>query len=127
MPTQEQIVEALGQLSVLELIALTKCLEDKWGIRADAMPLPGAYPLPLILREGEEQTEFDAVLVDAGPRNIDLMRTIRTITGLGLKDVKELVEAVPQLPQLLKEGLSKADAEALREQCEAAGAKVELR
>lgn len=124
-PTREQVFDALCTMSVLELIGLTKSLEDRWGIRADAIPMPGAYPLPLIVRDSEERTEFDVVLVETGPRKIEVIKTLRELTRWGLKECKDFVES--SHPQTIRADVPKAEAEALRAQFEAAGAKVELR
>lgn len=121
-----KIVDDLSQLTVLEAAELSKLLEEKWGVSA-AAPVAvaaaaggaGAAAAP-----AEEKTEFDVVLADAGAQKINVIKEVRAITGLGLKEAKDLVEAAPKP---VKEGVSKADADKFKAQLEAAGAKVELK
>ena len=105
-----KIVDDLSKLTVLEAAELSKLLEEKWGVSA-------AAPV-------EEKTEFDVVLTEAGAQKINVIKEVRAITGLGLKEAKDLVEAAPKA---VKEGINKADAEAAKKKLEAAGAKVELK
>jgi large subunit ribosomal protein L7/L12 len=118
----EKLVEELSTLSVIEAADLASMLEEKWGVSAAApvaVAAPTAAAAPV-----EEKTEFDVVLVDAGANKINVIKEIRGITGLGLVEAKALVEGAPKT---VKEGASKADADKLKAQLEAAGAKVELK
>jgi large subunit ribosomal protein L7/L12 len=120
-----KIVEDLSLLTVLEAAELSKLLEEKWGVSA-AAPVAVAAAAggagPAVVEE--EKTEFDVILVDAGANKINVIKEVRAITGLGLKEAKDLVEAAPKP---VKEGVSKADADKFKAQLEAAGAKVELK
>lgn len=121
-----KIVDDLSSLTVLEAAELSKMLEEKWGVSA-AAPVAvaaagGAAAAPA--EAAEEKTEFDVVLADAGAQKINVIKEVRAITGLGLKEAKDLVEAAPKP---VKEGVSKADAEKFKAQLEAAGAKVDLK
>lgn len=126
MSKLEKIVEDLSLLTVLEAAELSKLLEEKWGVSAAApmaMAMPaggGAAPAAAV----EEQTEFTVMLVAAGEKKIEVIKEVRAITALGLKEAKDLVEGAPKA---VKEGLSKADAEKFKVQLEKAGAKVELK
>lgn len=117
-----KIVDQLSELSVLEAAELSKMLEEKWGVSA-AAPVAtvaaAAAAAPV-----EEKTEFDVMLVDAGANKINVIKEVRSITGLGLIEAKTLVESTPKA---VKEGVSKADAEKIKGQLEGAGAKVELK
>ncbi|MGC4027114.1 MAG: 50S ribosomal protein L7/L12 [Mesorhizobium sp.] len=121
-----KIVEDLSSLTVLEAAELSKLLEEKWGVSA-AAPVAvaavaggaGAAAAP-----AEEKTEFDVILAASGDKKIEVIKEVRAITGLGLKEAKDLVEGAPKP---VKEGASKADAEKIKAQLEAAGAKVELK
>ncbi|MDA3926571.1 MAG: 50S ribosomal protein L7/L12 [Kiritimatiellae bacterium] len=121
--TTDQVVEFLSGLTVLEISELVKTLEDKWGVSAAApvaaMAAPVAGDAP-----AEEQTEFDVVLTDFGASKIAVIKEVRAITGLGLKDAKEMVEAAPKA---IKEGCTKDEADKLKEQLEKTGAKVEIK
>jgi large subunit ribosomal protein L7/L12 len=121
-----KIVEDLSSLTVLEAAELSKLLEEKWGVSA-------AAPVAVAAAAGgaaaaaapvEEKTEFDVVLVAAGDKKIEVIKEVRAITGLGLKEAKDLVEGAPKP---VKEGVNKADADKIKEQLEKAGAKVELK
>ena len=114
----EKLVEELSKLSVLEAAELVKALEAKWGVSA-AAPVAAAAAAPV-----EEQTEFTVMLTAAGDKKINVIKVVREITGLGLKEAKDLVEAAPKA---VKEGVPKADAEKLKAKIEAEGAKVELK
>ena len=122
--TKDQVIEWLSGQSVLELAALVKDLEGKWGVSAAvaaaAAPAGGAAAAA----PAEAQTEFTVVLKEAGANKIGVIKEVRAITGLGLKEAKDLVEAAPKL---VKEAVSKADADKFKAQLEAAGAKVELK
>ena len=124
--TKDQVIEWLSGQTVLEIAGLVKALEEKWGVSAAApvavaaAPAAGGAPAAA----AEEKTEFDVVLVDAGANKIGCIKEVRAITGLGLKEAKDLVEGAPKA---VKEGASKADAEEIKKKLEAAGAKVELK
>ena len=124
MNTQE-IVEAVSKMSVLEVADLVKAFEEKFGVSAAApvafAGMPGAVAGAAV---AEEKTEFNVELKEAGPNKINVIKEIRTITGLGLKEAKDLVESAPKV---VKEGVDKAEAEKIKKQLEAAGAKVELK
>ncbi len=125
-PEMEQFISYVEKLSVLELSKLVKALEDRLGVSAAApvavaAAAPGAAPAAAA---AEEQTEFTVVLADVGASKINVIKEVRTITGLGLKEAKDLVESAPKP---IKEGVSKEDAKKIKEQLEAAGAKVEVK
>ena len=125
--TREQVVDFLSNLPVIQLADLIKTLEDKWGVKAApvavaAGPAAGAAAAPAAAKE--EQTEFNVELKEAGGNKIAVIKVVREITGLGLKEAKDLVEGAPKT---LKEGVSKADAEDMKKKLEEAGAKVELK
>ena len=123
MANLNDIVEQLSALSVLEAAELSKLLEEKWGVSA-AAPVAVAAAAAPAAAAAEEKTEFTVVLVDGGSNKINTIKEVRAITGLGLKEAKDLVEGAPKN---VKEGVSKDDAEKLKKQLEAAGAKVELK
>ena len=118
-----KIVEDLSKLTVLEAAELSKLLEEKWGVSA-AAPVAAAAAAAAPAAAVEEKTEFDVILVEAGANKINVIKEVRAITGLGLKEAKDLVEAAPKP---VKEGANKADADKIKAQLEAAGAKVELK
>lgn len=118
-----KIVDELSALTVLEAAELSKMLEEKWGVSA-AAPVAVAAAGAAGAAPAEEKTEFDVVLADAGANKINVIKEVRTITGLGLKEAKDLVEGAPKT---VKEGVSKEDAEKFKKQLEAAGAKVEVK
>jgi len=126
MADLEQLKEELGKLTILEAADLVKSLEDEWGVKAAsgggmmmAMPAGGGDAAA-----AEEKTEFDVELAEIGGKKIQVIKVVREVTGLGLKDAKEMVEAAPKV---IKEGLPKADADELKDKLEAAGAKVVLK
>lgn len=123
---KEEVVEWLSSQTVLEIADLVKELEDKWGVSAAApVAVAAAAPAGGAAEEAaEEKTEFDVILASAGDKKINVIKEVRAITGLGLKEAKELVEAAPKA---IKEGTTKQDAEELKSKLEAAGAKVELK
>ena len=123
MSKLEKIVEELSTLTVIEAAELSKMLEEKWGVSA-AAPVAVAAVAAAAGPAAEEQTEFTVVLAAAGDKKIDVIKEVRAITGLGLKEAKDLVEGAPKP---LKENVSKADAEKMKKQLEAVGAKVELK
>lgn len=127
MSKLEKIVEDLSSLSVLEAAELSKLLEEKWGVSAAAPVAVAAVAAPggaAAAAPAEEQTEFTVVLASAGDKKIEVIKEVRAITNLGLKEAKDLVEGAPKP---VKEGVSKADAEKFKAQLEKAGAKVELK
>ncbi|MBS0355872.1 MAG: 50S ribosomal protein L7/L12 [Proteobacteria bacterium] len=121
--TKEDILEAVGALTVMELNDLVKAFEEKFGVSAAAMAVaaPGAAGAAAAV---EEQTEFTVVLQAAGDKKVEVIKVVRAVTGLGLKEAKDLVDGAPKP---VKEGIAKADAEALKKQLEDAGAKVEIK
>ncbi len=121
--TKEDVLEYISGLSVLELSELVKEFEEKFGVSAQATVVAAAGAAGGGAAE-EEQTEFDVVLTGAGPKKINVIKVVRAITGLGLKEAKAAVE---ETPTTLKEGISKEEAEDLKKQLEEAGASVELK
>jgi large subunit ribosomal protein L7/L12 len=120
-----KIVDDLSKLTVLEAAELSKLLEEKWGVSAAApVAVAAAGGAAAAAAPAEEKTEFDVVLTETGAQKINVIKEVRAITGLGLKEAKDLVEAAPKP---VKEGVSKADADKFKAQLEAAGAKVELK
>ena len=124
--SKDDILEAIGNMSVLELSQLIKDMEEKFGVSAAAAvavaaPAAGGGEAAAA---AEEKTEFDVVLVSAGEKKVEAIKVVRAATGLGLKEAKDLVDGAPKP---VKEGVSKADAEALKKQLEEAGAKVEIK
>lgn len=120
--TQEQIVEALKGMNLMEVSELVKKLEETFGVSAAApVAVAGAAAAPGAA--AEEKTEFNVILKDAGANKIGVIKEIRAITSLGLKEAKDLVEGAPKT---VKEGVNKEDADKMKKQLEAAGAKVEL-
>ena len=117
-----KIVEELSALTVLEAAELSKMLEEKWGVSAAAPVAAAAAGAGAAA--AEEKTEFDVVLVEAGANKINVIKEVRAITGLGLKEAKDLVEGAPKT---VKEAVSKEDAAKMKEQLEKAGAKVEVK
>ena len=124
MADLNKIVEDLSSLTVLEAAELSKLLEEKWGVSAAAPVAVAAAPSSGSDAPAEEKTEFDVELAEAGSNKIAVIKEVRTITGLGLKEAKDLVESAPKP---LKQGVKKEDAEAMKKSLEAAGAKVELK
>ena len=119
-----KIVEELSALTVLEAAELSKMLEEKWGVSAAAPVAVAAAGGGAAAAPAEEKTEFTVVLASAGDKKIEVIKEVRGITGLGLKEAKDLVEGAPKT---VKEGANKADAEAMKKKLEAVGAKVELK
>ena len=121
---KDEVIEFLSNMPVIELAEMIKDLEDKWGVSA-AAPVAAVAAMPGAGGDaGAEKTEFDVVLTDAGSSKINVIKEVRGITGLGLKEAKELVESAPKA---VKEGVAKDEAEKLKEALEKAGAKVELK
>ena len=124
MADLNKIVDDLSSLTVLEAAELSKLLEEKWGVSA-AAPVAAAAPgASGSEAAAEEKTDFDVVLTEAGSNKIAVIKEVRTITALGLKEAKDLVEGAPKP---LKQGVAKAEAEEMKKTLEAAGAKVELK
>lgn len=123
MADLNKIIDELSALTVLEAAELAKMLEEKWGVSA-AAPVAVAAAGAAGAAPAEEKTEFNVVLTEAGANKINVIKEVRTITGLGLKEAKDLVEGAPQT---VKENVAKADAEEMKKKLEAAGAKVELK
>ena len=121
--TKEQIMEAIESMTVLELSELVKALEEKFGVSASA-PVAVAAAAPSAAAAAEEQTEFDVILASAGASKINVIKVVREVTGLGLKEAKEVVDGAPKA---VKEKISKADADALKAKLEEAGATVEVK
>jgi large subunit ribosomal protein L7/L12 len=124
MANLQQIVEDLSALTVLEASELSKMLEEKWGVSAAAPVAMAAAGVAAPVEEAEEQTEFDVILAAVGDKKINVIKEVRAITGLGLKEAKDLVEAAPKA---VKEGISKDEAAKLKDQLEGAGATVEVK
>jgi large subunit ribosomal protein L7/L12 len=128
--SKDQILEAIDGMTVLELSELVKAFEERYGVTA-AAPMAVAAAAPAAGGDGaaapaasEEQTEFDAVLTEVGPNKILVIKAVRELTGLGLKEAKDLVDAAPKA---VKEGVAKEEAEAVKEKLAEAGASVEVR
>ena len=119
-----KIVEDLSALSVLEAAELSKMLEEKWGVSAAAPVAVAAVAGGAAAAPAEEKTEFTVVLAAAGDKKIEVIKEVRAITGLGLKEAKDLVEGAPKT---VKEGVAKKDAEDMKKKLEAAGAKVDVK
>ncbi len=124
----EEIIQAIEHMTVLELSQLVKALEERFGVTAApvavaAAPAAGAAPAAAAPAE-EEKTEFDVILSDVGPNKIQVIKVVRELTQLGLKEAKDLVEAAPKP---VKEGVSKQEAESIKAKLEAVGAKVEIK
>lgn len=122
--SKEDVLEFISNLSVLELSELVKEFEEKFGVSAAPVLVAGGAAAGGAAAAAEEKTEFDIVLVDGGAKKIEVIKIVRALTGLGLKEAKDAVE---QTPSTLKEGVAKADAEEAKKQLEEAGAKVELK
>lgn len=116
----EQLIDYVSKMSVLDLANLVKELEQKFGVSAAPVAVAGGVAAAAV----EEKTEFTVMLVDGGASKINVIKEVRAITNLGLKEAKDLVEGAPKV---VKEGISKADAEEIKKKLEAAGAKVELK
>ena len=124
MADLQKLVDELSKLTVLEAAELSKKLEDNWGVSAAAPVAVAAAAGAAAAAPAAEQTEFTVILKEAGANKINVIKEVRAITSLGLKEAKDLVEAAPKA---VKEGVNKADAEALKKKLEDAGAKVELK
>ena len=122
--TKEDVLEFISNLSVLELSELVKEFEEKFGVSAAPVMVAGGAAAGGAADAAEEKTEFNVVLVDGGDKKINVIKVVRALTGLGLKEAKDAVE---QTPAVIKEGVSKDEAEAAKKELEEAGAKVELK
>ncbi|HXI59669.1 MAG TPA: 50S ribosomal protein L7/L12 [Polyangia bacterium] len=123
--TKEQVVDFLSKMSVLDLAALTKELEDKWGVKAAPVAVAAAAgPAAAAAAPAAEQTEFTVTLTDAGANKIGVIKAVREVTNLGLKEAKDLVDGAPKV---VKDGVSKADAETIKKKLTEAGAKVDVK
>lgn len=122
--TNEEILEAISNMSVLELSELVKAIEDKFGVSAAAPVAVAAAPAAGAAAVAEEKTEFDVILKEIGEKKIQVIKAVREITGLGLKDAKALVDGAPKE---VKTGVAKAEAEEMKKKLEDAGATVELK
>ena len=124
MANLEKIVEDLSSLTILEAAELAKLLEEKWGVSAAAAVAVAAGPAAAAAAPAEVQTEFTVMLTAVGDKKIEVIKEVRAITSLGLKEAKDLVEGAPKA---VKEGVTKEEAEKIKAQLEKAGAKVELK
>ena len=124
MADLQKIVDDLSKLTVLEAADLAKMLEEKWGVSAAAAVAVAAGPAGAAAPAAEEKTEFNVILTAAGDKKIEVIKEVRAITGLGLKEAKDLVEGAPKP---VKEGVNKEEADKVKAQLEKAGAKVELK
>ncbi|MCA9594468.1 MAG: 50S ribosomal protein L7/L12 [Myxococcales bacterium] len=121
--TKEQVVDYLSNLPVIQIAELVKELEEKWGVSAAPVAVAGAAA-PAAGPAAEEKTEFDVILAEAGASKINVIKAVRELTGLGLKEAKDLVEGAPKA---IKEGISKEEAADIKKKLEDAGAKVEVK
>ena len=119
--SNEEIIEAIGQKTVLEVVELIKAMEEKFGVTAAAAVAAGPAAAAAVV---EEQTEFNIILAEAGEKKVNVIKVVRELTGLGLKEAKAVVDSAPGV---VKEGVSKEEAEAAKKALEEAGAKVELK
>ena len=122
--SNEEILDAISEMSVMDVVALVSAMEEKFGVSAQASVAIAAAPEATAEDVAEEQTEFDVVLSAVGDKKVNVIKAVRAITGLGLKEAKGLVDGAPST---VKEGLSKEDAEDAKKQLEEAGASVELK
>ncbi len=122
--TNEQIIDAIASKSLVEVMELVKAMEEKFGVSAAAPVAVAAAPAAAAAAPAEEKTEFTIVLKAAGEKKVEVIKVVRAITGLGLKEAKDLVEGAPKD---VKEAVSKADAEKFKKELEAAGATVEVK
>ena len=120
----DSIFESLGKMSVLELVELKKKIEDEWGITAAAPVAVAAPGAAAAAPEAEEKTSFDVVLTGAGQQKIQVIKVVRAVTGLGLKEAKDLVDSAPKP---VKEGVNQEEADSIKAQLEEAGAEVEIK
>jgi large subunit ribosomal protein L7/L12 len=121
--SKEDILDTISNMTVMEVVELIEAMEEKFGVSA-AAAVAAAPAAAAAAAPAEEQTEFNVILAAAGDKKVEVIKVVRAATGLGLKEAKDLVESAPKA---VKEGISKADAEALKKQLEDAGAKVEMK
>jgi len=121
---KNDILEAIASMSVMEVVDLIEAMEEKFNVSAASFAMPVAAAGAAPAAAAEEKTEFNVVMTGFGDKKVEVIKAIRTITGLGLKEAKDLVEAVPAP---VKEGVSKADADSIKKQLEEAGATVEIK
>jgi large subunit ribosomal protein L7/L12 len=123
--SKDDILNAIAEMSVMDVVELVKAMEEKFGVSAAAATVSvAAAPAAGGAAAAEEQTEFTVMLAAAGEKKVEVIKVVRAVTGLGLKEAKDLVDGAPKA---VKEGINKADAEALKKQLEEAGAKVEVK
>ena len=122
--SNEQIVEAVAEKSLMEVMELVKAIEEKFGVSAAAPVAVAAGPAAAAAAPAEEQTEFTVTLKSAGEKKVEVIKVVRALTGLGLKEAKDAVEGVPST---IKEGIPKAEAEDIKKKLEEAGAKVDIK
>lgn len=122
--SKEEILEAIAQMSVMDVVDLIAAMEEKFGVSAAAAVAAAPVAVAGAAAAAEEQTEFDVILADAGANKVAVIKAVRAITGLGLKEAKEAVDGAPTT---LKEGVDKAEAEKMKKELEEAGAKAELK
>lgn len=122
--SKEEILDAIASISVLEVSELIKMMEEKFGVSAAAAAVAVAAPGAAAAAPAEEKSEFDVVLTEIGANKVQVIKAVRELTGLGLKEAKDLVDGAPKT---VKEGLAKTDAEEAKKKLEAAGAKVDLK
>ncbi len=121
---KEQILETIGNMSVLEIVDLISAMEEKFGVSAAAVAVAAPMAGGAAAAPAEEKTEFNVIMTSFGDNKVNVIKVVRAITGLGLKEAKDMVEGVPAT---VKEGISKDDAAAVKKQLEEAGAKVEVK
>jgi large subunit ribosomal protein L7/L12 len=124
MASKEEILDSIAKMSVMDLVDLVKLMEDKFGVTAAAPRAVAAAGPAAAAAPAEEKTEFTVVLAAIGEKKVEVIKAVREITGLGLKEAKDLVEGAPQP---VKEGVNKADSDSFKKKLEAAGAKVEIK
>jgi len=122
--SKEEILESISQMSVMDVVELVKMMEDKFGVSAAAAVAVAAPAAGGSAAAAEEKTEFNVVMTAFGDNKVNVIKVIREVTGLGLKEAKDLVEGVPSV---VKEGIPKADADAIKKKLEEAGAKVDIK
>jgi large subunit ribosomal protein L7/L12 len=122
--SRDQVVDYLSNLPVMQIAELVKELEEKWGVSAAPVAVAGGGGVATAAAPVEEKTEFDVILADAGASKINVIKAVREITALGLKEAKDLVEGAPKA---IKEGIGKEEADDIKKKLEAAGAKVEVK
>ena len=122
--SKDDILNAIAEMSVMDVVELVKAMEEKFGVSAAAAVAVAAAPAAAAAEAVEEKTEFDIILKDSGDKKVNVIKVVRALTGLGLKEAKDLVDGAPST---VKEAASKAEAEDAKKQLEEAGAKVELK